>query len=698
MESRSYAPVRLASALGSAMSVMITAAAAQDIGATTDAATATTTAIELAPLVVTGERRERSIYDTASSVSVVTEEDIEKKAEAANVQDVLKDLPNVLYPGATGRAPVIRGQDTQGPNTGAGAFFSGTVPRASISVDGHYQNYFNYVQGATSIWDVKSVEVFRGPQTSSQGANSIAGAIVVNTKDPTFQWEGGGQAVVGSEATRRGSAVVSGPLSDQVAIRAAFDYHERDTFIDYTNPAFQKGNSDQDLDALTGRFKLLIVPDAVPGLTGKLTVSLNDTNRPTQEAAYEPYGDYDNASTSLPSWTQDTRTAIADIDYDFGNGIALFNTTQYSRLDANRVTSPLMNGNAMIDQKNASQESRVTFGGERDTLSGVIGVRAERTTSDEVLLLARGTSTFKDTKSNVGLYTEATVRPLDRLAVTGGLRYQRDKVERKGTSPYAGDTLDYDETFDDILPRLSVAYDFTPSVTAGVLVSKGYNPGGVSLNLVSGDYATFDQETVWNYEIFSRASLMDDRLFLNTNLFYSDFTDAQRFVQVPAPGVLDQSITVNAEEAYSYGLELSADYRVLDTLQATIGVGLLQTEITEFTNAIADYEGSEFGRAPSHTLTLGLEWAATPDLSLGGTVRYTGSYYSDDENDPDNEIDAYTSVDLRADYQIRNNVNLFGYVTNALDSAEPTFIRSVRLVEADVQPPRAFGLGIRASF
>ncbi len=128
----------------------------------------------LEPIVVTGEKTRRSMKDTASSVSVKTKQEIEKeRAGDASVTEVLADVPNVVYPDSVS-APVIRGQDTQGPNTGATAFFAGTVPRATINIDGHYLNYNEFYFGATSVWDLESIEVFRGPQTTSQGANAIA--------------------------------------------------------------------------------------------------------------------------------------------------------------------------------------------------------------------------------------------------------------------------------------------------------------------------------------------------------------------------------------------------------------------------------------------------------------------------------------------------------------------------------------------
>jgi outer membrane receptor protein involved in Fe transport len=115
-------------------------------------------------VVVSGEKVRRELKDTASSVSVKSGKDIEKEESGnASVHEVLHDVPNVVYTDTVG-APIIRGQDTQGPNNGQNVFWGGTVPRATINLDGHYLNYNEMFFGATSVWDVESIEVFRGPR------------------------------------------------------------------------------------------------------------------------------------------------------------------------------------------------------------------------------------------------------------------------------------------------------------------------------------------------------------------------------------------------------------------------------------------------------------------------------------------------------------------------------------------------------
>lgn len=67
--------------------------------------------------------------------------------------------------------------------------------------------------------------------------------------DPTFEPEGRALLEYGSNNRRRAAIGYSGPITEELAARLALDYSARDTFIDYVNPDFAKGDSDQDFDA-----------------------------------------------------------------------------------------------------------------------------------------------------------------------------------------------------------------------------------------------------------------------------------------------------------------------------------------------------------------------------------------------------------------------------------------------------------------
>jgi len=657
----------------------------------------------LEAITVTGEKVSRNMKNTASSVSIKTSREIDReKTGNAAVSEVIADVPNVVYSDSVS-APVIRGQDTQGPLTGQGSFWGGTVPRATINLDGHYLNYNEFYFGATSVWDLDSIEVFRGPQTTSQGANAIAGAIIVNTKDPTFEREAAYLGEIGSYNTKRAAIALSGPIiEDQLAARLAVDYSGRDTFIDYIGAGFQRGRSDQDFSSLNARFKLLWEPPEVPGLSAKLTLAHTASNRPSQEAASYPFEDLNHITPTMPSWDQHTNTGILDISYDFDNGIKVFNQTQFSASDVTRIAGPglINNGDATVEQDNLSNEVRVTFGDETDDVSGVAGLYYAHTKTDEFLNLTQGISTFDDTKRNLGLFGEVSYRFAERWTLTTGLRYQNDRIERIGRAAVAPTPVDFDTTFSAFLPKASLAYAVNDDWTVGALVSRGYNPGGVSLNLTARQWQPFEEESIWNYELFTRASLLDDRLTVNGNLFYMDFKNAQYTIPVViAPGVT-HSYTINAEKAHAYGLEVGADYQLLDNLTLKASAGVLRTKIDEISSNLA-YQGNEFAKSPGYMVTLGVSWDVTEKFNLSGQVRHLDGYYSDTANNPIYVIEPYTVADIRASYKLHENMEAYGYVKNVFDERAPTYMQQNRAIggnEASMTAPRMFGIGIKGTF
>ncbi|WP_346429744.1 TonB-dependent receptor [Paracoccus sp. DMF-8] len=450
------------------------------------------------------------------------------------------------------------------------------------------------------------------------------------------------------------------------------------------------------------RVKLLWEPAEIAGLSVKLTYSHSRMKRPSAEGAAEPFDDLNSITNWMPGWDQTTRTGILDVDYDLGNGLVVSSKTQYSTSDVERRIGTVNMGDANVDQDNYSNESKLSFGTPDDTFSGVAGIYVAFTDQDEWLEQG-GDSTFRDRKSNLGIYSELNWRIDDRWTLSGGLRYQRDHIRRTGdVSPlFANSDVDYDRTFDEILPKLSLSYQVNPDWMVGGMISKGYNPGGVSLDFAgSREWTEFDAETVWNYELFTRAELMDGKLFLSGNLFYMDYRNAQHNISTLVDG---QSYvqTVNAQDAESYGLELAVDYRPVDSLTLRGSLGLLHSEFKRFEQMPA-YEGNEFARAPGKMFSLGASWDATDRLNLGGQVRYIDGYYSNTANTPAYEVDGFTLVDVSASYRVNDRVEFYGYVNNLLDERAPTLLEPARgdvvFTQASLTAPRMVGVGLRGRF
>ncbi|MFA0675246.1 TonB-dependent receptor plug domain-containing protein, partial [Vibrio sp. 10N.222.51.A6] len=69
-------------------------------------------------VTVYGEKIERSIYDTGSSVHVYDEDRIATTPGASEVDDLLQLTPNIVDSGQGNNLPSIRGVDGSGPSFG----------------------------------------------------------------------------------------------------------------------------------------------------------------------------------------------------------------------------------------------------------------------------------------------------------------------------------------------------------------------------------------------------------------------------------------------------------------------------------------------------------------------------------------------------------------------------------------------------
>lgn len=124
----------------------------------------------LPAIIVTGEKAERSLAGTASSVRVFGSSELAENPGARNTQELLANTPNVTASGVQNLAPAVRGVDGTGPAQGADAFLGGTRPRLNVTIDGRTATYNEVIFGDLGLWDVQQVEVFAGRRVCSRGA------------------------------------------------------------------------------------------------------------------------------------------------------------------------------------------------------------------------------------------------------------------------------------------------------------------------------------------------------------------------------------------------------------------------------------------------------------------------------------------------------------------------------------------------
>lgn len=655
-------------------------------------------------IVVTGERAKRSVKETPSSVVVFTRRDIERMAAPDRIQDLLAFVPNLLVP--TSRdTPTIRGQSGVGVLNALPAFLGGARPRTAMQVDGRTVTFNELVNSTEGLWDVDHVEVFRTPQTTTQGVNSIAGAIFMHTADPTFEPEGRARLIAGNWHRRQASAAVSGPLiPDQLAFRVSGDVYQAHSSTRMEGPTVGINNLNID-HYWTTRAKLLAQPRGAPGLKVLTIYAHTHAQAPQIEYARPPLRERHDSNYPFGYFKSDVDSVTSAITYDAGGGLES-RTTLSRGWSHFRRFAPQGFGQTHIRARDAAAETVLDWKPD-GPVSAVGGLSYHRIDLGQFIDLSTaglGTGSFDDTQKSFGLFGELSWRPAERFTLTAGARYQSDGKRRLGVLRMGPDLpLDYDKTTLAFLPKVSAAYDLTGEVRVGLLVQRAYNPGGTTLDPKHRKQLDFRPEYLWDFEAFTRASLFDGRVSVNGNLFYNRIRDAQReldfdFSSPAGPVGLLQILS--EPRSHSYGAELEVNARPTQRLTVTLGAGWLDTTITRGSVPNDPYLRKKFFGAPPFTAAGGADWRPIRNVDISAQARHESGFAGDDANTDLFKTKAFWIVDGRASWGI-GKVSLFGYARNIFNTFQVIGYagpRDAPFVEVELTDPREVGGGIEARF
>lgn len=651
-------------------------------------------------IIVTGERVGRTVFDTSSSVAVLDSDGLEVLSGADRLDQVLASVPN-LQLGSGGEGPTIRGQDTTGVLRDLPAFLGGTRPRVTLQIDGRPISYNELAYGVSGIWDIERIEVFRSPQTTTQGRNSIAGAIFIETQDPTFELQGRARLTAGNYGTRQASAALSGPLvADQLAFRLAGDFRRSRTTSTITSPARGIDANRDEYELL--RLKLLATPVALPGLRLLGSYAHTRAQSPQVEGIKQPFRTRRDPTASYGIFLTKVDALTLRVDYSLTAHLTAKATGW--RGDANiRRFAPPGFGEARNKASDSGTELILTWTPSSD-LSLVGGVAAQRNQLDQAIDLTSallGTAEFDDRQSSFGAFGQVEAKT-GGWTLTVGIRYQRDSQKRVGLLKFRGlqTPFAFDRTYSSVLPKASLSYAPMANLQFGFSTQRAYNPGGTTISLSTFAPDTFEAETLWAFEAFARARFADDALQLSANVFHYDIRNAQRSIirTLTTPGGIVTFAEIgNTPAAWSRGAELQLLWRQGRSLSLTAGLGLLRTQLTRTLSPADPLLGKEFQRAPHLTGSLGLDWRPAVGLRVSGQLRHNAGYFSDDANDPLRRIGPATTADARAEWS-RGPFSVALYARNVFDEFHLTYLFTPSTGLATAGEPRRIGVELTAAF
>ncbi|MGN6453390.1 MAG: TonB-dependent receptor [Steroidobacteraceae bacterium] len=264
----------------------------------------------LEEVVVTARKREEALLDVPVTVDAFTQQTIQS-AGIETPRDFVALVPNmtlVEVQNVGNSFITIRGI-SQARNS---------EPSVAVLVDGVLEpNPYEFDQ---ELNDVTSIQVLKGPQGALYGRNAIGGAIIINTAEPSDQFQGAAKVGVGNGVSEKAQVAVGGPIDSAGTLkyRASVNFYNTDGYLENT---YLDHKADPYRD-YSGRLRLLWRP------SDQLTADLRFFGDHVETTAYYyviPRSDEANPLTSLSTPP-----------------------------NANDITSPIQNNNLGTDTRDIS--------------------------------------------------------------------------------------------------------------------------------------------------------------------------------------------------------------------------------------------------------------------------------------------------------------------------------------------------------
>jgi outer membrane receptor protein involved in Fe transport len=622
------------------------------------------------------------------------------------------------------------------------------------------------------VLDLERVEVLQGPQGTLFGAGAMAGAVRQITRKPDLTDLFGSVEAVGSSTSKFGGGnhnlrgMVNLPLkSDVLGLRlTAYTGNDSGYIRNQYNGAITNAvSTNQGRAALRLKASRDLVIDASV-TASNVKAGVND--------AYGDLAPYTTFALIPQTSNDKLQLYNVGVSYDLGGAQLVSSTSYLHRDTLYVTSAqypatafifggqnPLMQAAYTIGNKveDFAQEFRVNSKGEgpfkwtagaffekgkRDTLQDeptvgfdarYAGTRNFPGYNSQINELAFNPDDFfsgaQNTKSRqAALFAEATYTIWEKLDLTAGVRLFRgtqdfdlrfsglfgNLVNATPAAPVGQPTLSNSSaTSKGANPRFVAAYRFDPDHTLYASAGKGFRYGGnnqpVPFNFCGINApTTFDSDSLWNYEVGSKNTLLDHRMTFNASAYVIEWKDVQVFNRLPCTYYFTQ----NAGKIRSEGLELETAFKL--TRRASVGLSAAYNHAyatrTVVTGIAAQNipEGSRVPYAPRLSATATASYSipvrGTDEVGISASYAYRGDAYTNfaPEQGSYARIPSSNTVNATVTYKTgAYEIGLFG--TNLTNGAKVSDVVPNTIA---IQPgnlvymarPRTVGLRVKARF
>ncbi len=494
--------------------------------------------------------------------------------------------------------------------------------------------YIARSQGALfDLLGIDQIEVLNGPQGTLYGRNSSGGAVKIVTRKPSLQ-TGSEDADIttGSFGRIDVRARLNAPIvEDMLGVSLSVLSFNNDGYV--TDVATGKKIDGVERQALQGALRWKPTSDVTVDLAIDVSHDASGIQAPVPLAPGGPlsgnlkplFGYYDS-DPNIPDVNRFVGGGVsADIAWDRQgyilksiSAIRHFDNAFYGDLQGRGGDGLSAGGSHLFRNLHDTQytqefqivsdnSSRLSY------VAGLFYLHEDLHNLDQFLI----SDDYHQYADSAAAYGELTYKVTSRLSITAGGRFTYDHKD------FSIDAVSFNgpfsvshakKTWTDFTPKVSVSYQETDHAMAYATWQEGYKTGAFqgfpqSINDVTSQ--TLNPEKVTSYEVGEKTQWFGDRLRLNADVYYEDYSNLQVALFNFLPDGLFAFQSADAQ-ARMYGAEFQAQASLSSELTSYAVLGLFHGE---YTGAEASV-GSQVNLRAGHMKFM-------PDVNLKAGFNYT---------------------------------------------------------------------------